>query len=376
MAYVLAVVVCHRWYLAPRFRSPQLSLAVAITIVQCGFIATILGFSFSLKLARQIRAARAAQVAPRISEILVMQAGGTDCRDELHRLCVTNSREVEQGLVEFLHMVRGGCLEQLSQLAAELQFVEKWRGEYQSRSAGRRKNAVAKLALVSRSLTREILNNALFDRDEMVRLHTARAMISNLDPAELGQLFGLALTGPVLTRMVLAEDLRPYALDMAETAIPAVLTSGVSAPLLLAALEILRAWGKFLPLPEVYPLLHHSDPAVRAAALDILPLVPRTSQVNEEIEEALNDPAEEVRASAAKIAGMMGISQAVPLLARCLREGYSQLAEAAAAALAVLGPEGTRALESETISGPPLAASVALQALERGRVRAAELVVA
>jgi HEAT repeat protein len=376
MAYVLTVVVCHRWYLAPRFRSPQLSLAVAIAMVQCGFIATILGFSFSLKIIRQIRAARAEQVAPRIREILALQAGGTDCADELRRLCIKNSREVEQGLVEFLRMVRGGGRELLSDLAADLHLVKKWCGEYQSRNTGRRKNAVAKLALVSRRLTREILNNALFDRDETVRLHTARAMISNLDPAELGQLFGLALTSPVLTRMVLAEDLRPYALDMVETAIPAVLTSGASAPLLLAALEILRAWGKFLPLPEVYSLLHHSVPAVRAAALDILPLVPRASQLNEEIEEALNDPAEEVRASAAKAAGMMGISQAVPVLARCLREGYSQLAEAAAAALAQLGPEGTRVLESETISGPPLAASVALQALERDRIRSTDLVVA
>ena len=202
------------------------------------------------------------------------------------------------------------------------------------------------------------------DPDESVRLHTARHMVSNLQPGELPQVFNLVVNGSLVARMVLAEDLRPYALDLAQEAIPAVLQGGEPRST-RAALDVLRAWGKFLPLPQVYPLLRHPDAGVRVAALLVLPLVPRLPQLESEVLHALNDPVEAVRAMAVRIAAKLGISNALPQLVRCLHGQDAGTAAAAAHALANLGPDGCRILEQEMITGSALAASAALEALQR-----------
>jgi HEAT repeat protein len=261
----------------------------------------------------------------------------------------------------------------MSQLATDLGLIERWRRQYRSWNTADRTRAVINLASVSRRLSAQVLHLALLDSDESVRLHTARAMLSNLEPGELAQVFGLAVNGPLVTRMILAEDLRRYALELAEEAIPAVLTCGVSGPV-LSALQMLRAWGKFLPVSEVYALLRHPNPAVRAAAFDVLPLVPQAEPMKTEILHALNDPSEEVRSAAARAAAGRRVYEAVPLLARQLQQSPTVAALAAASALADLGADGCRILEEETIAGSPHTASVALEALERVRISSVEAV--
>jgi len=373
MAYVLVIVVFHRWYLAPRMTSLALSVAVAVALVQCATIVAMLGISLLLKLTAQFQEARSARISPRILELLALHAAENGRAAEIERLRRIYPRLVEQCLVEFLRMVRGGGREALSELAADLGFVQQWRRDSRGRGISTRKTAVAHLALVSRRFAGPALLGALQDDDETIRLHAARNMIRNADPAELAQIFGLALNGSRVTRMVLAEDLRPHALELASEAIPAALTSGVPSRM-LAALDVLRAWSKFLPVPQVYGLLRHSDPAIHAAALDILPFVPRLSPLEAEVLSALNDPAEEVRAAAARAAASIGITSAVPLLSHRLHDQDPSTAAAAAHALAHLGSEGCRILEQEMLTGSLLAASAALEALERTHFSPAETV--
>jgi HEAT repeat protein len=373
MAYLLAIVSVNRFYLNPRVVSRELSLAMSIAFVQCATIAVLLAFSFCKKLARQVRESRAARVSPAIRELLALQAAGNDHCEDIRQIQVAYPRELEQCLVEFLRMVRGGGRELLAQLAFDLRLIKQWQRQFRSRNLSHRKKAVAHLALVPRKFAGDVLQQALLDPDESVRLHTARHMVSNLEPGELPLVFALVVNGSLVARMVLAEDLRPYALELAKEAIPAVLVSGKPAAV-GAALDVLRAWGKFLPLPQVYPLLRHADPGVRVAALRILPLVPRFPQLEMEVLHALNDPVEAVRAMAVRIAAKFGISNALPQLVRCLHDQDARTAAAAAHALAQLGADGCRILEQEMVSGPQLAASAALEALQRLQTAPAETV--
>jgi hypothetical protein len=373
VSYGLVIWVFERFYLSTKIKPRGLSMAVGVAMVQCAAITAMLAFSFSAKLVRQFRASRAERVKPRLRELLALHAAGTDGMDEIRRLWKTYPREVEECIVEFLRMVRGRGREAISQCVTELGLIEKWRRQYRSWNAATRTSAVVNLASVSRRLSAHVLHLALLDRDESVRLHTARAMIGNLERGELAEVFGLAVNGPLVTRMILAEDLRRYALDLAKEAIPAVLNCGVSGPV-LSALQMVRAWGKFLPLSEVYPLLRHPNPAVRAAAFDILSLVPQAETMKIEILHALNDGFEEVRSAAARAAATMRVYEAVPLLARQLQQSHTTLALAAASALADLGADGCRILEEETIGGSPLTASLALEALERVRISSIETV--
>ena len=373
MAYVLAIVSLHRFYLAPRLVSRELSLAMSIAAVQCATIVTLLVFSFCRKLARQLGESRVTRVSPAIREFLGRHASGTDHLTDIRDVRVAYPREVEQCLVEFLRMVRGGGRERLAQLAVDLLFVRQWQRQFRSGNLARRKKAVANLALLPREFAGEVLQQAMSDPDEAVRLHTARHMVSNLQPGELPQVFNLVVNGSLVARMVLAEDLRPYALELAQEAIPAVLQGGEPRST-RAALDVLRAWGKFLPLPQVYPLLRHPDAGVRAAALLALPLVPRSPQLEMEVLHALNDPVEAVRAMAVRIAAKFGISTALPQLVRCLRGQDAQTAAAAAHALAQLGADGRHILEQEMVMGPQTAASAALEALQRLQTAPAETV--
>lgn len=364
MAYILAIVSLHRFYLTPRVASRELSLAMSVAIVQCATISTLLAFSFCKKLARQFRESRSARVSPAIREFLGRHASGADHVRDLRDLRVAYPREVERCLVDFLRMLRGGGRERLAQLAVDLLVVQQWQRQFRSGNLARRKSAVANLALLPREFAGGVFQKALSDPDEAVRLHTARHMVSNLQPGELPEVFHLLVNGSLVTRMVLAEDLRPYALELALSALPAVLEAAEPRST-RAALDVLRAWGKFLPLPQVYSLLRHRDPHVRSAALLVLPLVPRSPQLEPEILHALNDPVEAVRGMAVRIAAKFGISTALPQLVRCLHDPDAATAAAAADALARLGPEGYRVLEQEMITGSSLAASAALEALQR-----------
>ncbi len=373
MAYVLAIVSFHRFYLMPRVTSRELSLAMSVAFVQCAAITSLLLFSFCKKAARQHRESRAARVSPAIRELLGRHASGADHLQDIREIRVAYPREVEQCLVEFLRMVRGEGRERLAQMAADLGLVNEWRRQFRSKHLARRKRAVAHLALVPREFAGDVLQQAMSDPDEAVRLHTARHMVSNLQPGELPQVFDLVVTGSLVTRMVLAEDLRPHALELAQQVIPALLRAGEPRST-RATLDVFHAWGKFLPLPQVYPLLRHPDPGVRAAALLILPLVPRLPQLEAEVLHALNDPVEAVRAMAVRIAARLGISSAVPQLVRSLHDPDAQTAAAAAYALAQLGAVGCRILEQEMVAGSQLAASAALEALQRLQTAPAETV--
>jgi len=77
---------------------------------------------------------------------------------------------------------------------------------------------------------------------------------------------------------------------------------------------------------------------------------------------------------AVRIAAKFGISTALPKLVRCLRDADAQTAAAAAHALAQLGDVGCRILEQEMVTGSLLAASAALEALQRLQTAPAETV--
>ena len=362
--YVFGVILFHQLYFASRATSRALSAAISIAVVQCATILAMLAFSFVAKLIRQLRTSRAARAEPRIRELLALHAAGTDIRERIPLMNRSGRAALEECLVEFLHMVRGSGRDALSELADDLGFVERWRSQFRSRNVTRRKSAIARLALLSRRYAQKTLQDALADGDESVRLHAARAILKYCEAGDAEKVFDVATHGTFVTRMILAEDLRPHVLELAVEAIPSALESGDQAST-LAALEMVRAWGKFLPVRGVYPLLRHAEPSIRAAALHVIPQVAQSSELHFEILRALEDPSEEVRPAAAHAAAAMDIRDAVPALARQLHNAGTKTAWVAGRALAELGAEGRRILERETITGSPAVAAVALEALER-----------
>ena len=374
-AYAGAIFLTDSFYFARKIRTRELSIGMAVAFVQCAVICCLLAFSFLKKWIEQVRDRNAERVRSRVRELLAQYAASSGTSRTLVELARTHPGAVEECLLESLRAVRGSGRQFISRLAGEIGLHRKWRKEYRSRHRSRRKNAVARLALLSRDLSGDTLRLALADPDESVRLHTARAVLQNCQPGEAGEIFRLAVEGSELTRIILSEELRPYVLELLTEAIPAMLESADSKKV-LATLEMLHAWGKFLPLNGIYPLLRSHSAPVRAAALRVLTLVPRLDSLHAEILSGAGDPDPAVFCAAAAAASALGVLAAVPELARRLHQNDPRTAPSAAQALARLGAEGCRTLEQETLTGSPFASSIALEALESVRTSRLEMVAA
>jgi len=372
-AYAAGIFLADSLYFAKRIRARELSIGVAVAFVQCAVIFCMLAFSFLKKWVQQVQDRNAERVRPRIRRLLGQYSAGNVSPEHLLELSRTDASAVEECLLESLRAMRGSGRQVISRLAVETGLDRKWQKEYGSNHISRRKNAVARLALLSRDLSGETLRLALADPDESFRLHTARAVVQNCHPGEAGEILRLAVEGSDITRIILCEELRPYILELVTDAIPAMLGSPDTKKV-LATLEILHAWGKFLPLTGIYPLLQNHSAPVRAAAFRLLTLVPRLDSLNAEILHGVSDPDTTVCCAAATAAADLGMHAAVPELARRLHQDDPRTASAAAQALARLGAEGCRMLERETLNGSPLASAVALEALESARTSRLEMV--
>lgn len=302
-----------------------------------------------------------------IRDRLASHAMGADRLAELERLHRQSGRSVERLLVEMLPCVRGTARERLSRLAAELGLVTRWQQQTLSPRTQVRRQALARLVLLSGGLADAVLLAALLDSQESIRLEVSRALLGAGGQHDVEEVFASVMAQPPEIRTALAEELRPHALMLCESAIPEALRSNDPARL-SAVLELLEGWGKALPLPDLLPLLHHPDPDIRYRAFRVLPYLANVRALEPEILRALQQDEARVKAAACLAAARLRIESALPLLVRSLRDPDSDLALAAASALAEMGSCGLLALEDElSLAWEPEAAAAALKAIDRAR---------
>jgi HEAT repeat protein len=138
----------------------------------------------------------------------------------------------------------------------------------------------------------------------------------------------------------------------------------------LACLDMLVAWERAVPVPDLRFLIEGTDRRIRIQALRLAPLVPlENADLNAIIRVLLSDDAE-AAAAAAMAVGRLRFAEALPELARCVRANVPALARAAAEALAHMPPKGWTTLEELGASPNPLTAGAAVEALALARRKA------
>jgi hypothetical protein len=167
-----------------------------------------------------------------------------------------------------------------------------------------------------------------------VRVCSAQALARFGSPAEVVVVFRIAVGENLLTRILLAEPLRPHALELSTAAVPDELRSGDVARI-LATLQIVVAWERALPLTGLDELMLHPEREIRLQALRVAPLVTASRENELAVVQALADPDPEVAM--------------------------------AAAALAALPPQGWQILEELAAGGDPTTVSLAADVLRRLR---------
>lgn len=377
MLAVLASYICLTWlihYLWMRKHVPdaELSLALSFTLQQIIAILTLLGISFAAKFLRYHRAQQAARFHPLIREQLTLHLTGSDHREVLRHMRKRRLREIEDCLVEILASINGSGTERLSEIAHEFGLVRRWRKQYRSRIVRRRRAAVSRLCLIGRSVHADLVD-ALRDPDPMVKVEAARALARSGEPPMLAEVFRMALEQNLLVRAILTEALRPHACVLCRATVPRALSS-TDASRVVAALEMLRAWGRSAHIPKPHALLSHPNPKVRAAALRFLPQAGLTHESESHIWRALGDRDAEVRTAAAEVCGKLRIVSTLLLLKRTMRDAEHGAVLASAYALAEMGPKGSSLLEAEVVAGDSFRAAAALEALEHSKLNRAAIV--
>lgn len=316
LVYVLAIWLTNRYVVQPRLKSPALAVALAFAIVQVVAILTVLITLLARKTIDSRRAARSAQLQGAIQQALALETAGQDQLRNLRSLMKQSRRDVERGIGEFLATVRGDASDRIVAVAKQL---------------------------------------GVETPDEARRFE---------------RLFAAAATGNLLVRAKVTEELEPMAAKLAPAQITKALTS-MDVSRVLAALNMVWAWKRVLPVGNVEPLIQHANPTVRAAALRALPWV-ESIDAQRSIRIGLRDINAAVRIAAAEAAARMQVVDALPQLVENLTGHDRDVSLASAFALASL-PGGTAVLEKAISSPNRGAASVAFEALEKATMQRLEL---
>ena len=257
-------------------------------------------------------------------------------------------------------------------LALKLGLVDRWYEESRARDVVRRRTAFASLAFACvyepcQRVAGDLLIRAVNDGDEEVRLSACRGLALAGDAEHVQDLFALAIQADVLTRVVLTEHLRPHALALCAGPVQEALRFQRSGSRVRAALEILVAWERAIPLEKLCDFLEHRDREIRLLAFRLASFVAIDADSRPALLRALADADAGARRLAIVAVGRQKITEAIPALELCLESGSLEEARLAASALAAMPPEGWRVLDEQTASPNASTKLAAEEALARAR---------
>jgi hypothetical protein len=329
-------------------------------LVTMGVLAVVMIYR---KATREIFEARARALEPKLQMRFSEHANGTDQTAPLRSYLEKSAPIVEHSLIQFLPCVKGQGRDNLGNLATELGFVAKWNHECSSRIAETRRAGVVALTLMPLSIGRPSLRAALHDPDPEIQVLAARALVQSGDQEEIQEIFIHSLDKTLRVRASLTEDFRRHATVLCATAVPKVLATGDRTRILLMC-EMLGAWRRSIHLDGWQQMFEQSSGSNRAVILRLLPYVSTSEEAETDVLKALSDQDQEVKITAAHVAGHWELSSAIPLLATLLSDPLAEVNRAAAEALSKLGSAGQQVLEEAVLGHMRRAGGAALEALE------------
>jgi HEAT repeat protein len=347
----------------------ELSLVVVLLSGFGLWIAGMFAVSLSRSLAWQKQQRISAGILPPIREALVDYLSGSEERTRLQSLVRANPEIAGNAVMSFEGAVAGNARDRLCEISLELALVHRWCEDTRSRSILQRRTAFHRLSFVCsfepcRRLAGDILHRALRDPDDEVKLSASRALVYSGGIDDVERVFEYAVSQGPLVRILVGEELRRHSALLCERAIPKVLQSG-DPERVLAMLQVVAAWERALPMQGIAALLKSGDRRIRLLTLKIAAMVPDSAELHKGIVDAISDSDAEVAAFAARTAGRLRLETALPVLARVLRTGHTDLARAAAFALGDLPPRGWVTLQELSSSPNSVTAQAASEALAR-----------
>jgi HEAT repeat protein len=349
-------------------------IALSFLTIQTSAIVILILFVACSRLLSERNTRRAEKIYPLIREKLATYTLGDDEIAELQHLNADYPHEVEHCLAEFLTSVVGEPQTRLSALATKFGLVKKWQRQCRSFNPATREQAILRVGQLVSPEVNEVLLKALDDREAAVRAEAYRALIRAAKPEQIAKVFSCITHESLLMNALLADELQPHALFLVKTVIPEIVASG-DMQKIIATFELLAAWKKVLPLPDVLHLLDHPQAEVRAKSLRALSYTSAGEELENRIVKAFSDPEDLVKVAAAYAAARLKIGHALHELEHCLQDQNAELRRASAYGLAQIGGRGIKVLEREMLSTTnKYAAATALEMLERVNIDRCEYI--
>jgi len=295
----------------------QAIAAFALLEAGCALVLLLLLVRALLRCAAAHRAAAAAAaIRPAIRLALVEHLAGNSDTAKLREFAMSHRCDLMECILELRHTLSGDAGDRLWELTLDLSVLHDWCGDARSGVLAARRAAFERLAFASayercRRVVGQLQLTGVDDPDPEVRLAAARGLAQSPDLKDLELVFRHAVRWNPLARAVLAEVLRPHALALSENAVPRVLRSREDRHV-LAALEIVIAWGRAVPLSDLHRLIDGGSPAVRILALRALPLVASSTENQAAVLRALSDSDRDVAREAMAAAGRLRMDASSP----------------------------------------------------------------
>ncbi len=362
--YVIAVCLISALVFAKTPDTLPFLIALSFLTIQTSAILILVVFVACRKLLEETKTKRAEKIYPLIREKLALYTLGDDDISELQHLNADYPLEVERCIAEFIGSVIGEPQLRISALALKIGLVKKWRRRCKSFNPATREEAVLRMGQLTSIEVNDVLIKALDDGEAAVRAEAYRALIRAAEPEQIAEVFSHLTGESLLIRALLVDDLQPHALFLVNEVIPEIVASD-DTPKIIATFELLGAWKKVLPLPDVLHLVDHPQPEVRAKSLRALSYTSAGEALEARIIKAFRDPDDTVKLAAAYAAARLKVVRAMDELERCLHDSNEEVRRASAYALAHIGAPGLGVLEREMLSTNKYVATTALEMLER-----------
>ncbi len=339
----------------------------ALTIAQAVSVVVLSIVLIARKAIRASAAARSKRISESLREMIANWLSGNEARlVELRAAAELHRTVMRESLVEMLPALKGEGRQALSALASELGYIREWEGALASSNREHRRWAASSLAAIAPEYAAAARTVMIRSSDPELRLTGARMMARAGTPEELLCVLERFHKASLFERALLAEDLRPSAALLCETALPAVLASEDNERI-LRSLEILDAWKRNIQLPVLHRLLVHRDPGIRAAALRVLPYEADARAATPAVVELLSDEHADVRTAAAFAAGRLQLEPSLAALEKGLSDPDAETARSCAYAMAHFGSPGLDGLERQVVALQGRPAAIAMEAIESAR---------
>ena len=245
--------------------------------------------------------------------------------------------------------VEGDYVTRMTQIMRELGVVDEALRQLRSPFAVTRASGCNTLEFFPEPKAVEALRERLEDRNQIVRLSAARALVKLGAPLSAEEILDRLCPKSSDISLAINDLFR----SLGPEAIPdlmRVMESDRPVSVRVLAMDALGQMGRPELAPGLASMLKDKSTAIRVQAIKSLNHV-NDPRVVPPMIAALSDSSWEVRAEAAVCAGLLGADEALPVLEAGLRDEFWWVRFRSAEALFKLGPPGVAALQSAAARG-------------------------